>query len=341
METTTEKKYKDVVVSGTRPTGYLHLGNYIGAVRQYVKMQDLYENCFFFIADFHSLTTHPNPKDIEENVKTVLVEYLASGLDPEKIPIYRQSDLHETSELYMFLNMHAYKGELERVTTFKEKAKKHPDNINAGLLTYPVLMAADILIHKGTKVPVGKDQEQHLEMARTFARRFNRIYNEDILPEPHAFNTVGELITVPGLGGGGKMSKSDDDSAAIYLKDTPKEIEKKIMRAVTDSGPTKKNQKKEQGIANLFTLMKHVSTPDTVSFFDEKYNDMSIRYGDLKKQLAQDMIAYLTPIREKIDAIRADEPYLAKVLKDGTEQARESARNTLSDVRHAMGYRSA
>lgn len=240
-----DKKFEDIIVSGTRPTGNLHLGNYIGAVQQYVKMQEMYDKCFFFIADLHSLTTHPNPKDLESDVKTVLVEYIASGLNPDKITIYRQSDLHQTSELYLFLNMHAYKGELERVTTFKDKARSHPDNVNAGLLTYPVLMAADILIHKGTKVPVGKDQEQHLEMTRTFAKRFNHIYKQDILPEPEAFNTIGKLIKIPGLGGSGKMSKSEDAATAIYLKDSPKELEKKIMRAVTDTGPTQVNQKKE------------------------------------------------------------------------------------------------
>jgi len=234
--------------------------------------------------------------------------------------------------------MHAYKGELERVTTFKEKAKKHPDNINAGLLTYPVLMAADILIHKGTKVPVGKDQEQHLEMTRTFAKRFNHIYKQDILPEPQAFNTIGELIKVPGLGGSGKMSKSDDESTAIYLKDSPKELEKKIMRAVTDSGPTKRNQKKPEAIENLFSLMKHVSSLDTITVFEEKYNAMAIRYGDLKKQLAADIIHYLTPIRDKIEDIRKNDAYLKKVLKEGTEKARESAGNTLREVRKAVGF---
>ncbi len=333
-----EKKFEEIIVSGTRPTGNLHLGNYIGAVRQFVKMQDTFEKCFFFIADFHSLTTHPNPKDLEDDVKTVLVEYLASGLNPDKITIYRQSDLPQTSELYLFLNMHAYKGELERVSTFKEKARKHPDNVNAGLLTYPVLMAADILIHKGTKVPVGKDQEQHLEMTRTFAKRFNHIYKQEILPEAEAYNPGGKLLKIPGLGGSGKMSKSDDESTAIYLKDTPKELEKKIMRAVTDTGPTQLNQKKPEAVDNLFLLMKHVSSPETVAYFEEKYNDMTIRYGDLKKQLAADMILYLAPVREKIEAIKADEDYLKKVLKEGTEKARESASRTISEIRLAMGF---
>ncbi len=233
----------DIVLSGIRPTGNLHLGNYFGALRNFRKMQ--HENtCYFFIADYHSLTTHPTPEDLQGNVKQALIEYLAAGIDPEVATIYVQSDLPETAELYLMLNMNAYKGELERVTTFKEKARKHPENINAGLLTYPTLMAADILIHRSHKVPVGKDQEQHLEMTRTFAKRFNRLYKVDFFPEPVAYNFGQELVKIPGLDGGGKMSKSDDENSAIFLADEPKRIQKKVMRAVTDAGPTEKNSTK-------------------------------------------------------------------------------------------------
>ena len=193
----------ETVVSGIRPTGKLHLGNYFGAVKNFLRMQNEF-NCYFFIADYHSLTTHPSPNDLHSSVKSVLAEYIALGLDPEKCTLYLQSDLPETAELYLFLNMNAYKGELERVTSFKEKARSQPDNINAGLLTYPVLMAADILLHKGSKVPVGKDQEQHLEMARTFGNRFNRLYNHVFFPEPEAFNYNDELVKVPGLTDSGK-----------------------------------------------------------------------------------------------------------------------------------------
>jgi tryptophanyl-tRNA synthetase len=167
---------KEIVLSGIRSTGNLHIGNYFGALRNFIKMQDE-NNCFFFIADLHSLTTHPNPDNFHENVKTVLAEYLASGLDPEKSAIFVQSTVPEVSELYTLMNMWSYVGELERTPSFKEKVRKHPNNVNAGLLTYPVLMATDILIHKANKVPVGKDQEQHLEMSRVFARRFNNMYN--------------------------------------------------------------------------------------------------------------------------------------------------------------------
>ena len=169
------------VASGIRPTGNLHLGNYFGAVKNFVKMQDSY-SCYFFIADYHSLTTHPTPKDLHGNVRQVLAEYLACGLDPEKATIYIQSDLPEVAELTLLLNMNAYIGELERTTTFKEKVRSNPDNVNAGLLTYPVLMASDIIIHKAHKVPVGKDQEQNLEMTRKFAARFNRMYDNELFP---------------------------------------------------------------------------------------------------------------------------------------------------------------
>jgi tryptophanyl-tRNA synthetase len=329
---------KEIVVSGIRPTGTLHLGNYFGAVRNFLKMQHEY-NCYFFIADYHSLTTHPNPADLHNNVKQVLAEYLACGMDPDACALYIQSDLPEIPELYMMLNMHAYLGELERVSSFKEKARTQPNNINAGLLTYPVLMAADIIIHKAVKVPVGKDQEQHLEMARTFGNRFNRMYNMELFPEPQAFNYGSELVKIPGLQGGGKMSKSDGDNNVINLVDSPEAIRKKMSKAVTDTGPTEPNTPPTQPVQNIFDLMKVVSTEDTLKHFTDAYANCNIRYGDLKKQLAEDMITFLTPIREKIDAIKADEAYLAKVAKLGAEKARESASKTLNEARTAIGFK--
>src|ERR1700754_4567843 len=207
----------ETVVSGIRSTGNLHLGNYYGAIQNFLKMQYEY-NCYFFIADLHSLTTHPTPADLHANVKQVLVEYLAAGLDPEKATLYVQSDVPETAELYLYLNMNAYVGELERSTSFKDKVRAQPDNVNAGLLTYPVLMAADILIHRATKVPVGKDQEQHLEMARNFVQRFNHRYG-NVFPEPYGFNYGGELIKILSLDGNGKMSKSENQMNTLYLAD--------------------------------------------------------------------------------------------------------------------------
>ncbi|QEM09484.1 tryptophan--tRNA ligase [Mucilaginibacter rubeus] len=328
----------ETVVSGIRSTGNLHLGNYYGALQNFIKMQHEY-NCFFFIADLHSLTTHPTPANLHGNVKQVLIEYLAAGIDPEKATIYVQSDVPEVTELYLYLNMNAYMGELERATSFKDKVRANPENVNAGLLTYPVLMAADIIIHKATKVPVGKDQEQHLEMARTFGNRFNRLYNNDYFPEPYAFSFGESLVKIPGLDGKGKMGKSEGEGNAIFLGDTPEAIRKKVMRAVTDSGPTVENQQKPQEIQNLFDLMKVVSTPDTLAHFDELYNKMAIRYGDLKKELAEDMVLATAPIRDRINAIAADTDYLRKVAEMGADKARESASKTIREVREIIGFR--
>lgn len=348
----------DIVLSGIRSTGKLHLGNYYGALRNFIRMQE--ENqCYFFIADIHSLTTHPDPKMLHENVKNVLVDYLAAGIDPEKSVVYIQSDLPETAELYLYLNMHVGIGELMRTTSFKDKARQqlHIDRnntcegdvereifnennkhtVNAGLLTYPTLMAADILIHRADKVPVGKDQEQHLEMTRRFARRFNNFYGVEYFKEPVAYNFGQELIKIPGLDGSGKMGKSEGN--AIYLSDSPKEIEKKVKKALTDSGPTIPNSPKPDYIENLFTLLRVVSTPDVVQYFDTQWDNCSIRYGDLKKQLAEDIIRVTTPIRERILEIEKDESYLRKVTLEGAEKARENARKTIASVRELVGFK--
>lgn len=324
-------------MSGIRPTGNLHLGNYFGAVKNFLKMQEQY-NCYFFIADYHSLTTHPTPADLHGNVRQVLAEYLAAGLDPEKSTIYIQSDLPEVAELTLLMNMNAYVGELERTTSFKEKVRKHPDNVNAGLLTYPVLMAADIIIHHAAKVPVGKDQEQNLEMTRKFAARFNRMYDKEYFPIPEPFNFGEALVKIPGLDGSGKMGKSEGNG--LYLVDEPAAIRKKVMRAVTDAGPTQPNSPVSEPVNNLFTLMSVVSEPDTLAHFKAAYSDCSIRYGDLKKQLAEDIIRFTDPIREKIKSISSDEAYLRKVVAMGKEKAHESAAKTVREVREIIGFRS-
>ncbi|HOU97360.1 MAG TPA: tryptophan--tRNA ligase [Bacteroidales bacterium] len=327
---------KEIIVSGIRSTGNLHLGNYFGAIKNFLKLQEQH-HCYFFIADFHSLTTHPTPENLFGNTKQVLVEYLACGIDPEKSVLYRQSDVREITELYLLLNMNAYLGELERCTTFKEKARKQPNNVNAGLLTYPVLMAADIIIHKAHKVPVGKDQEQHLEMTRNFAARFNRMYGVDYFPEPVAYNFGEQLVKIPGLDGSGKMGKSEGN--AINLADSPEIIRKKVMKAVTDSGPTEPNQPMAESVSNLFKIMQVMSSPDTYQYFLEKYNDCSIRYGDMKKKIAEDIILFTNPIREKIEALSNDHDYLRKVIRMGEEKARASASKTLNEVREIIGFK--
>ena len=328
------QNHPPIVVSGIRSTGHLHLGNYLGALRNFVEMQEKFQ-CYFFIADLHSLTTHPTPDHLQDSVRDILAEYLAAGLDIEKCALYVQSDVTEVIELYLYLNMNAYLGELERCTSFKEKVRKNPNNVNAGLLTYPTLMAADILIHRAHIVPVGKDQEQHLEMARNFAERFDRMYATQLFPLPQAYKSDKPLIKIPGLDGNGKMGKSEGN--AIYLADTPDVIRKKVMKAVSDQGPTTPNQPKTEPVQNLFTLMSHVSPPDTLQ---DLYNQCAIRYGDMKKQLAEDMVSFLAPLQEKISDYRNNDAYLRNAACIGAEKARQSASATLKLVREAIGIRS-
>ncbi len=345
---------KEIVLSGIRATGNLHLGNYYGALRNFVKMQDDYD-CNYFIADLHALTTNPDPVELHENVKNILAEYLAAGVDPEKATIFVQSDVPEISEMYLLLNMHVGIGELLRTTSFKDKARKQlgistdsdediekqivgnesNKRVNAGLLTYPTLMAVDILIQKARKVPVGKDQEQHLELTRRFARRFNSFYNVDLFPEPENFNFGQNAVKVPGLDGSGKMGKSEGN--CIYLVDEEKVLRKKVMRAVTDEGPKTPGQPVSEPVNNLLTLMELTTAPEIVQSYRDAYADCSIRYGDMKKQLAEDILKVTTPVRERYQAIRADEAYIAKVVSLGAERARERASRTLQEVKKAMG----
>lgn len=351
---------KEIVLSGIRSTGNLHLGNYFGALRKFVAIQDNYD-CNFFVADLHALTTSPDPEALHANVKNIIAEYLAAGLDPEKSTIFIQSDVPEISEMYLLLNMHVGIGELMRTASFKDKARKAlglgsaADNeseeafekeiigaetnkrVNAGLLTYPTLMAVDILIQKATKVPVGKDQLQHLELTRRFARRFNNFYGVDLFPEPTDFDFGGAPVKVPGLDGSGKMGKSEGN--CIYLIDEEKALRKKVMRAVTDEGPKEPGSPMTEPIANLFTLLELTSAPEVVEHFRQAYADCSIRYGDLKKQLAEDILAVTTPIRQRILDIQANDEYLSRAVRIGAERARAAAADTLAQVREVMGIK--
>jgi tryptophanyl-tRNA synthetase len=322
-------------------------------------MQDDYD-CLFFVADLHALTTNPDPEALHANAKNIVAEYLAAGIDPEKATIFMQSDVPEISEMYLLLNMHVGIGEMMRTASFKDKARKAlgigsnanesdediekqiigaetNKRVNAGLLTYPTLMAVDILIQKANKVPVGKDQLQHLELTRRFARRFNSFYGVEEFPEPESFDFGGKPVKVPGLDGSGKMGKSEGN--CIYLVDDPKVLRKKVMRAVTDEGPQAQNSPMSEPVANLFTLLELTSDPAVVQQFRDAYADCSIRYGDLKKQLAEDILKVTTPIRERVTDILNDEEYLRKVLARGAERARERASKTLAEVRHIMGIR--
>lgn len=330
------EKKKEIVLSGIRPTGFLHLGNYYGALRNWARMQ--YEfDCYFFIADWHSLTTHSDTKDLKNNTRRLVSELVAGGLDPEKCVIYAQSDIPEIAELYLYLNMLAYRGELEKTATFKDKVRQQPENINAGLLTYPVLQAADILIHRAMKVPVGKDQEQHIEMTRNFAERFNHRYG-NVFPIPVAFSYGGELLKIMNLDGSGKMSKSENYMNTIYLNDEDALITKKIMKAKTDQGPTSANSIKPDYIQGLFTLLSLVSKPDTVEKFEDDFKHCRIRYGDLKKQLAEDMVSFIQPLRERAQTLQQNPAHIDAILAEGAGKARKSAGATLLKVREAMGF---
>ena len=350
---------KDIVLSGIRPTGNLHLGNYYGALSKFVKLQNDYD-CRFFIADLHALTTSTDPDALHESVRGILAQYLAAGIDPEKAAIFVQSDVPELSELYLLMNMHVGIGELMRTASFKDKARKAlgikaPENdsdeafeheiigastnkrVNAGLLTYPTLMAVDILAQKARWVPVGKDQLQHLELTRRFARRFNSFYGVEEFIEPEDFQFSDKPVKVPGLDGSGKMGKSEGN--CVYLIDEPKVLRKKVMRAVTDEGPQEPNSPVSEPIANLFSLLELTSTPEIVQQFKDAYADCSIRYGDLKKQLAEDILKVTDPIRERTAEILKDEAYMRKVLARGADIARAQASETLREVRHIMGIR--
>ncbi|MBS1600302.1 MAG: tryptophan--tRNA ligase [Bacteroidetes bacterium] len=331
------EKKKDIVLSGIRPTGFVHLGNYFGAISNWARMQDEF-NCYYCLVDWHSLTTHPDTRELKRSVVRLMAELIGSGLDPKRCVLYIQSDVPEIAELYLYLNMLAYQGELEKTATFKDKVRQNPNNINAGLLTYPVLQSADILIHQAVKVPVGKDQEQHIEMTRNFAERFNHRYG-NVFPLPYAFNYGDELIKIMSLDGSGKMSKSENQMNTLYLADDDEMIRKKIMKAKTDSGPSSPNSVKPNYIDGLFTLMKIVSAPDTVDKFETDFNHCTIRYGDMKKQLAEDMIKFVSPIREKISVLEKDEKYMAMVMEEGATKARSSAKATLQLVKDAMGLK--
>jgi tryptophanyl-tRNA synthetase len=330
------EKKKEIVMSGIRPTGFLHLGNYFGAVRNYVRMQDQY-TCYFMVADWHALTTLKETRELKGHVRRVMAENIACGLDPDKVAFYCQSHVPETAELYLFFNMLAYVGELEKTPTFKDKVRLQPENVNAGLLTYPVLQAADILLHRAMLVPVGKDQEQHLEIARNYANRFNFRYRAEVFPEPYAFNFGETLARVPSLDGAGKMSKSENQMATLYLADDDETIRKKITKAKSDSGPAVPGAPMSDAVANLFQLLRLVASAETVTAFETDYAAGTIRYGDMKKTLAEGMVAFIRPIREKAEAIQNDTPYLRRVMEEGAAKARVSAQATIKLAQEVIG----
>lgn len=321
------------IVTGIRPTGQLHIGNYLNTVKQYFELQKKNE-CIFFIADLHGLTTPYNPKTYSRDVLEKTIGSLATGLDPEKCIIYVQSQIKEITELACLLSMVTPAGDLRRMTQFKEKSKKHPKYVNAGLLNYPILMAADILIYKADVVPVGKDQKQHIELARTIARRFNNQFGET-LKEPEALVLKSSAKIMSLQSPKKKMSKSDSPQTYISLFDEPEVLKKKIMSAVTDTGKgVKYDPAKKPGISNLLTIYSLFSDKP-VKEIEKKFKGKG--YAAFKESLAKLLISSFEPFRKKRKDLLSREVYVKEVLNQGAKKARVLAQFTLKDVRKKMG----
>lgn len=325
--------HTQTIVSGIRPTGKLHLGNYFGAISLFLHLQKQYR-CFFFVADWHALTTHTDTKSIRAQSREVLAYLLACGLDPEKCAIYTQSAVPEVCELYLYLNMVCYLGELEKTPSFKEKARSQPQNVNAGLLTYPSLMAADILAHNAQMVPVGKDQLQHLEMVRHISERFNTRYGP-IFTTPQAFHWSKGAVKIQSLDGKGKMSKSENENATIYLQDTDEQIRAKIRKAKTDSAPA--GTPLSENMQNLFNLLGFLD-PKAQQEQMRLHESSTLQYGAFKEVFADATIRLIAPIREKAHQLLNEPDHLETILKQGADKARASAQNTLRAVRVQLHF---
>lgn len=325
---------KKVILSGIQATGNLTLGNYIGAVKNFVKMQDDYD-CNYMIANLHALTVRRDPKELKENTLKVIATYIAAGVDPEKSTIFIQSQVHEHAELGWVLDCYTYMGELSRMTQFKDKSTKHADNINAGLFTYPSLMAGDILLYQADVVPVGDDQKQHLEIARDIAQRFNNIYGETFkIPQAYIAKTGSRIMGLQDPTS--KMSKSSTiPNDTILLVDTPEEIMKKIKKAVTDSeGIVRYDESNKPGVSNLmeiYSIIKNKTLDEVEKEFEGK------GYGVFKQSVAEAIIEELKPFHEKYNKLMEDKEYLEKIYNEGSKKAQEKARRTLKDVYNKVG----
>ncbi len=325
---------KEIILSGIQSTGNLTLGNYLGAITNFVKMQDNYD-CYYMIADLHSLTIRNNPEELRKNTLKVLALYLASGIDPEKSTIFIQSHVTEHTGLSWVLNCHTYMGELSRMTQFKDKSAKHADNINSGLFTYPVLMASDILLYGADLVPVGEDQKQHLEITRDIAERFNKIYGDTFkLPNPYISKTGARIMGLQDPTS--KMSKSSTiPNDTILLIDTPDVILKKIRKAKTDSdGAIKYDIKNKPGISNLLSIYSIISGKK-IEELEKEFERKT--YGEFKNTVGEAIIEELRPIQKKYNEIINDEDYLKSVYIKGAQQAQKLAKKTLKEVYKKIG----
>ena len=325
---------KKVLFSGMQATGSLTLGNYLGALKNWVSLSDEYE-CFYSVVDMHSITIRQDPAELRKRARALLTLYIAAGLDPEKNCLYYQSHVSGHAELAWILNCFTYMGELNRMTQFKDKSAKHADNINAGLYTYPVLMAADILLYQADVVPVGKDQLQHLELTRDVAQRFNNIFGDVFtIPEPYVGTVGAKIMSLQDPAK--KMSKSDENpNASIYLMDDPDTIIRKCKRAVTDSEATIAYRDEQPGIKILIDIYSACtgSTPEeVVREFDGK------GYGDFKMAVGEAVVSVLKPLQSRVAELEKDKAYIDGIIKNNAEKAQYFANKTLRKVQKKVGF---
>lgn len=325
---------KKVILSGIQATGDLHLGHYIGVLKRFVEMQEKY-NCYYMVANLHALTVRRDPKELKENAYKLLASYLAAGLDPEKSTIFLQSQVHEHAELGWVLDCYTYMGELNRMTQFKDKSAKHADNINAGLFTYPALMAGDILLYQADLVPTGEDQKQHVELTRDLAERFNKLYGDTFkIPEPYIEKVGARIMGLQDPTS--KMSKSSTiPNDTIMLIDTPEEIMKKVKKAVTDSeGIVKFDVANKPGVSNLMTIysiIKGISIEEVEKEFEGK------GYGDFKTAVGEAIVKELEPFQNKYNELINNKALLESIYTEGSKKASEKASKTLRDVYDKLG----
>lgn len=325
---------KRVILSGIQATGDLHLGNYIGALKRFVKMQEEY-NCYYMVANLHALTVRREPEELKQNIYKILATYIAAGLDPDKSTIFLQSQVHEHAELGWVLDCYTYMGELSRMTQYKDKSAKHADNINAGLFTYPSLMAGDILLYQTDLVPTGEDQKQHVELTRNIAERFNNLYGETFkIPEPFIEKTGARIMGLQDPTS--KMSKSSTlANDTILLIDTPEVIMKKIKKAVTDSeGIVKFDEKNKPGISNLMEIYGTI-TNKTMDEVEKEFEGEN--YGSFKVAVANAIIKELEPFQNKYNDLMKNPKKLEEIYHKGAEKAAKIASKTMNDVYDKIG----
>ena len=325
---------KKSLFSGMQATGTLQLGNYLGALKNWVEFEDEYE-CFYCVVDMHSITIRQDPAELRKKARALLTLYIAAGLNPEKNCIYYQSHVSAHAELSWILNCYTYMGELGRMTQYKDKSAKHADNINAGLFTYPVLMAADILLFQSDIVPVGDDQKQHIELTRDIAARFNSIYGDVFtIPEPYIKKTGARIMSLQEPAK--KMSKSDEnENASIYLLDDTDTIIRKFKRAVTDSDNRIIHSNDKPGIKNLIEIFG-IATGKSIAEIEKEFENKG--YGDFKMAVGESVASMLKPIQDKFEELSKDKAYIDTIIKNNAEKAAYYANKTLRKVQKKVGF---